>query len=107
MSTQAPILFEARFRWAILQEMKPLGELLLGSSNDRFDELYATVRDAVWEFASKLVREREPGKDQVFVDPLKVDLADVRYLARPFVLGIVDDMVNSPTEADAHEGLAG
>jgi hypothetical protein len=85
--------------------MKPLGELLLDDSNDRFDEFYAIVRDALWEAVSKRVRERGSLEDNAFVDPLKIDLADVLYFARPIVLEIVGDMVNSPVE-DAHEGLA-
>jgi hypothetical protein len=75
----APAIFTARFRWAILQQMR--NEISdLDPLDPSFDELFAAILDAVWETASKLAGSGPP-------DPARIELFQVRNLTRRILRG--------------------
>lgn len=94
MSGPEQALFEGRFRWAILRQMKELTELhgiapdLLDAG---FDKLYGAIRDAVWDAALRVPRPQP-------LDPAKIDLPEVRYFLRKTVEGIRTAVLNSPSK---------
>ena len=85
MSNPVPKLFEARFRWVILQQMNDLREIDPTLLDTGFDKLYSAIRDAVWEKVGN-------------PDPAKIELPQVKYFLGPAVAGIKSAVLKSSSK---------
>jgi hypothetical protein len=72
--------FDTRFRWLVLQEMRPLQGPLDLSTTEEIDEVYGVIRDRT----IAVLRGGVP-------DPLLADAVQVKVAARQFVAAILED----------------
>lgn len=86
--SQAPLLFDSRFRWVILQKMTELRNIAQDPLDPRFDQLYGAIRDAVWEAVSTRPRQ-EP------LDPAKIELTEVQHYLHTTVESIRKNVLPS------------